>query len=630
MGKQSRLRTKHDKRRRPAILFAVLLVVSVVLSWNYFDIQSLIQQFQSFFHIAQKSLDAGSDTRGTIYDRNFKEIAVSLEKVTVCARMRELGSLQETAAKLSSVLRVDDNRILERLRGDSLRTWVVQNISEQQEETIKKLDLPGIFLTQEKARFYPQEESAAHLIGFVEADIGLAGIEYYYDSLLSRHSADREENTEHLRGFPHLVLTLDLKIQGILEKLIEDLVSRQPAARAGAFLMEAGTGALVASVQYPSFNPNNFRQYSEEILSNIFLEPLLLPIEYRRFLRDAAMLNTQNEVTGAQLPWSLVAGKENLGSQLRLWDRIGLNESPSSEFIEENRLLVAKNEMREVSSGPEQILDTVPEFLTPLQLLTTVTGLLNGGEKVKATAVSQLLDPESKKEYPLPGKKRVRPGEKTVSPETSREILRLLAGQSERGRLESISFQAENLISIDQKPFWNLRQNRLLLSVIPSDKPELVLLVVLETPSTKPEQGRAEGVNPVAAVDSVVQRIAVLQQVGMTVSDVVSPGETKKINYTANKDEGRGENRSIRLNSMLELEKGKVFPMPDLQGLSLRKALRQLQGAEVRIRIVGAGKVTAQSPKPGVALTKNSECLLTLQKEEDFQLQNLAKKQSEK
>jgi cell division protein FtsI (penicillin-binding protein 3) len=628
MGKQSRLRTKQDKRRRPAILFIVFLIAVGVFSWNHFDVQDLIRQLQTFFHIAQKSLDAGSDTRGTIYDRNYKEIAVSLEKVTVYARMREIESLQETAAKLSSVLRVDDNRIMERLQGDSLRTWVVQNISRQQEEAVRKLKMPGIFLTEEKARFYPQEESAAHLVGFVEADIGLAGIEYYYDSLLSRHSSDREENTGHLRGFPHLVLTLDLKIQGILEKLVEDLVFSQPDVRAGAFLMEAGTGAIVASVQYPSFNPNNFRQYSEEILSNLFLEPLLLPVQYRRFLRDAALLNTQNEVTGAQLPWSLVAGGESLGSQLRLWDRIGLNESPSSEFIEEDRLLATKDEMREISGEPEETFDSIPELLSPLQLMTAATGLLNGGKKVRATAVSQLLDPETKKEYPLPGKRNAGSGNKTVSPEASREILRMLADQSKKGHLDSISFQAENLVSTGRKSFWSLRQNRLLLSVIPSDQPELVLLVVLETPVVKPEVRKPPLQDPVAAFDSVVRRIAVLQQVGMTVSDVVSPGEAKKMNYTAAGVEAEERKRGSRLNSMLE--EGKVFPMPDLQGFSLRKALRLLQGAEVRIRIVGAGKVTAQSPKPGEALTKNSECLLTLQKEEDIDLQKLEKKQSVK
>lgn len=627
MGKQSRLRIQKDKRRRPAILFVILLIGVATVSWYRFDIQNLIQQLQAFFHIAQKSLDAGTDTRGTIYDRNFKEIAVSLEKVSVCARMREIKSLKETAEKLSAVLRVDVNRILERLQGDALRTWVVQNINQQQEEAVKKIELPGIFLTQEKARFYPQEEAAAHLVGFVEDDIGLAGIEYYYDSLLSRHSTDGEESPDHFRGFPHLVLTLDLKIQGILERLVQDLVARQPGARAGAFLMEAGTGAMVASVQYPSFNPNNFREYSKEILSNLFLEPLLLPIEYRRFLRDSGLLNTQKEVTGSQLPWSLVPGGDSLGSQLRLWDRIGLNDPPPPEFLEENLIVVAQNEMREISGRPEEAFDTVPEFLSPLQLLTAVACLLNGGEKVRAHAVSQLVDPETKKGYPLPGRKKITlPEQNTVRAETSREILRLLTNQSKTGQLDSFSFEAENLVSMGKTSSWSLRRNRLLLSVIPSDHPELVLLVVLETPLVKPELAKQPEQDLVKAIDSVVGRIAALQQVGMTVSDVVSPGEQKPKNYSVVQKEAEGKAATVRLNSLME--EGKVFPMPELKGLSLRKALRQLQGADVSIRIVGSGKVLEQRPKPGEILTKNTECVLTLQNEGDISLKKLERKKS--
>jgi cell division protein FtsI (penicillin-binding protein 3) len=625
MGKQSRLRIQKGKKRRPAILIVILLVGVAAVSWYRFDIGNVIQPLRAFFHIAQKSLEAGADTRGTIYDRNFKEIAVSLEKVSVCARMREIKSLKETAEKLSAVLRVDGNRILERLQGDSLRTWVVQNISQQQEEAVKKLELPGIFLTEEKARFYPQEETAAHLIGFVEDDIGLAGIEYYYDSLLSRHSTPGEESPEHFRGFPHLVLTLDLKIQGILERLVQDLVARQPDVRAGAFLMEAGTGAMVASVQYPSFNPNNFRGYSEEVLSSLFLEPLLLPVEYRRFLRDSGLLNTQKEVTGSQLPWSVVPARDSLGSQLRLWDRIGLNDPPPSEFIEENQSLIAPNEMREISGKPEEAFDTVPEFLSPLQLMTAVTCLLNGGEMIRAHAVSQLVDQETKKEYQLPGKKKPLPEQNTVSSETSREILRLLADQSTAGQLDSVSFQAENLVSIGKKSSWSLRRDRVLLSVIPSDHPELVLLVVLESPSMKPEQAKQPEQDPVKMIDSVVGRIAALQQVGMNVSDVVSPSEQKPKNYSAVEDGANGKNGTVRLNSLTE--EGKVFPMPELKGLSLRKALRQLQGAAVRVRIVGAGKVTGQQPKVGEILTKNIECVLTLQSEEDFSLKKLEKKQ---
>jgi len=624
MAKQSRLRTRKNSGRRSAILFVILLIVLAGASWYYVDFHKLFVRVRDFFDVARKSMDSGSDTRGIIYDRNFKELAVSLEKVSVCARMRDIPSPEETAAKLSSVLRVDSQQILERLQGDALRTWVVQNISQQQEESVKKLNIPGIFLSQEKARFYPQEETAAHLVGFAENDIGLSGIEYYYDSLLSRHTTVSEENADHLRGFPHLVLTIDLKIQGILEKMVENIVARQPGVKAGAYLMEAGSGAMVASVQRPSYNPNNYREYPEEVLSNLFLEPMLLPLEIRRFLRDAALLNTQYEVTGAQLPWSLIPPDESLGSQVRLWDRIGLNEPLPPEFIEDSKLLSPSSEMHEIVAKEGESFDTVPEFLTPLQLLTSVTCLLNSGEKVRARAVSQLVDPETKREYPLPGRQESLTGQQTVSNQTSREIMRLLAGQSQQGQLDSVSFEAGNLVATGKKSLWNLNRYHLQLTVVPSLHPELVLLVVVETPAIVVRANNAEDPNLAKAVDSVVERIAVLQQVGMTVSDVVSPGERQKVNYTAAIDDA-GRDRTIRVSSLSEEDK--VFPMPDLKGMSLRKALRILGRADVGIRIVGTGKVTGQEPKPGELLAKKGECVLVLQKEEAIQLKNLEKKE---
>ncbi len=623
MAKQSRLRTQKNTRRRPAILFAILLICIVVASWYHFDIQNLASQVQDFFHTAQKSLDAGNDTRGTIYDRNFKEVAVSLEKVSVCARMRELQPLQKTVSQLSSVLRIEESKIMERLQGESLKNWIVQNISRQQEEAVRKLNLPGIFLTEEKARFYPQEKTAAHLVGFVESDIGLAGIEYYYDTLLSSQTSGQEQIVQRLPGFPHLVLTLDLKIQDVLEKLVGELAAGQTGVRAGAYLMEAGTGAMVASVQYPSFNPNSFRKYSDDVLASLFLEPLLLPVGYRRFLYDSANLQTQNEVTGAFLPWSVMVASDSLGSQLRLWNRIGLNENASPEFVEENTLQAAKIDMQQVPSGSGENFDTIPERMSPLQLLTAVTCLLNGGQKVKAHAVSQLVDPVSQKEFPLGPEAKKVPSPKTVSVETSREIMRLLSSQSQRGRQDSVSYSTGNLVALGRKSSWALRQNSVLLTVIPSDNPGLVLLVVLETPSIKPEAKLWQEKDLAKAVDAVVERLVVLQQVGMNVSDVVSPGEQKMINFTAGKEEGT-KNKTNRLSALSEEEK--VILMPELKGLSLRKALRQLQGVKVKVRIVGTGKIMAQSPKAGEMLTKNTECILTLQNDEDIQLKNLEKK----
>ena len=121
---------------------------------------------------------------------------------------------------------------------------------------------------------------------------------------------------------------------------------------------EAGSGAMVASVPSSSYNPNNYREYPEEVLTNLFLEPLLLPVEIRRFFRDAALLNTRNDLRGP-LPWSLISGEENLGSQVRLWDRIVLNEPQPPEFIEDSKLLSTPSEMHEIAAKEGENLDTV-------------------------------------------------------------------------------------------------------------------------------------------------------------------------------------------------------------------------------------------------------------------------------
>jgi hypothetical protein len=295
------------------------------------------------------------------------------------------------------------------------------------------------------------------------------------------------------------------------------------------------------------------------------------------------------------------------------------------EFIEDSQMRTATGGEHEIATDSDEAFDTIPEFLTPLQLLTAVTCLVNNGEKIRAQAVAHLVDPETKKEYPLPGRKEGLVNQQTVAAQTSREILRLLAAQSRKGKIDSISFKGENVVATDNRSLWDIRKHRLLLSVVPSLHPELVLLVILETPAIQARGQKTEELDLADTVDGVIQRISALQQVGMTVSDVVSPGERKKVNYTGSQDDNVQEGR-IRVGNLAE--EGKVFSMPDLKGMSLRKALRELGRADVRIRIVGTGKVTGQDPKPGEVVAKNGECVLFLQKEEDIQVKRLQKRES--
>ena len=84
------------------------------------------------------------------------------------------------------------------LETGSLRVWVAEDINQEQESAIKKRQLPGIYLQNEQVRFYPNATYAAHLIGYVDDNIGLAGIEFFYDRLLASKAVDGQETGSHL------------------------------------------------------------------------------------------------------------------------------------------------------------------------------------------------------------------------------------------------------------------------------------------------------------------------------------------------------------------------------------------------------------------------------------------------
>jgi stage V sporulation protein D (sporulation-specific penicillin-binding protein) len=105
-------------------------------------------------------------TRGTIYDRNYKEFAISYERVSVYANIREIEDVNQVIGPLSAILETSESDLYGRMGKGRLRVWLARDISQEQEDEIKNSILQGVHLHREHIRYYPQGESAAHLIGF--------------------------------------------------------------------------------------------------------------------------------------------------------------------------------------------------------------------------------------------------------------------------------------------------------------------------------------------------------------------------------------------------------------------------------------------------------------------------------
>ncbi|MBW2460325.1 MAG: transpeptidase family protein [Deltaproteobacteria bacterium] len=216
-----------------------------------------------------------SPKRGTIYDRHGAELAVSVEVDSVWANPRELRAAGmdpvAAAARLATVLRINQERIITRLSSDRYFVWIERRITPQQAAAVRSLEVPGVHMEQEARRYYPNRQLAAHVIGFANIDgVGIEGLELSQEEHLRgsvravpaiRDRRGRVVFSEQLlddraaRG-DDVHLTIDKSIQHIAERELE-LAARTFEARAGSVVvMDPHTGEILAVANYPTFNPN--------------------------------------------------------------------------------------------------------------------------------------------------------------------------------------------------------------------------------------------------------------------------------------------------------------------------------------------------------------------------------------
>ena len=123
--------------------------------------------------------------RGTIYDRQGRELAVSVEVESVYAHPNQVEKELDAAKRLSRALGLNQKEILSKLQSKRSFVWIKRKISPDEVKRVKALGLEGVGFTTEARRYYPDREIGAHLIGFAGADNqGLEGLEKKYDSIL--------------------------------------------------------------------------------------------------------------------------------------------------------------------------------------------------------------------------------------------------------------------------------------------------------------------------------------------------------------------------------------------------------------------------------------------------------------
>src|SRR5215471_19346706 len=263
------------------ILGAVLFLWVVAVLGRLVYLQ--IIKYDFFLNLASRQHGRTIDVdprRGTIYDRNGAELAMSIDVDSVFAVPSEIPDQETTAQILGNVLNVDAQELLARLRSQRNFAWVKRKVDGDVSDRVRELNLRGIYFRREPKRFYPKRELAAQVIGYVGTDDeGLGGVELAYD--------------DDLRGIPgremifvdarrkwygrverqpdpgqNLVLTLDGTVQYIAEKELEQAMEDTKAVAGTVVVQDPRTGEILALANRPTFNPNVFNSVPKEALKN--------------------------------------------------------------------------------------------------------------------------------------------------------------------------------------------------------------------------------------------------------------------------------------------------------------------------------------------------------------------------
>ena len=227
----------------------------------------------------QRSIELGPG-RGIIYDRNGRELAMSVQVDSIFSVPTDVPDHPTAASLLARILGADAKEIQEKLDSGKSFVWLARKVDATASERVRELNLKGIYFQKEPKRFYPKRELAAQVLGYVGLDDeGLGGIELNFERslhgipgrmLISLDARRRRLGAIERQPEPgqNVVLTLDQNIQYIAERELERAMQETHAEAATLVVQNPHTGEILALANRPTFNPNTFSRVPQQQLKN--------------------------------------------------------------------------------------------------------------------------------------------------------------------------------------------------------------------------------------------------------------------------------------------------------------------------------------------------------------------------
>lgn len=642
----------------------VLLVLG--LGTRLFGLQVIDYAFYQDKALTQQTMDKIiTPSRGTIYDRNMNELAISVSCTTVCISpaTMEADQVETIARGLSQILNVDYNDIIKKAADKKsyykvIKKKVDADTVDAIRTFIKDNNLKGIELFEDSKRYYPYSTLASQVIGFTDADNnGVYGIEACCESTLkgtpgrivsARNGEGKEMNTYYEQYYDAqngqgVVTTIDLTVQQILEKYLKQAYDDNKCnVGTTGIIMNVKTGEILAMADYPNYDLNNPRtvadpeiaariaQASEDVQNSMYLQALYEQWRIRAinemyepgsvFKIITTSIALEEKVVSLSDKFFDPGYKIVSGKRISCWKAgghgsetflEGLKNSCNPVFMEVGMRIGSEAfykyvtlmglrektgiELEGEASGVFHKLQNFKTLelaiaafgqrfkITPLQLITAISGVVNNGNIMKPHIIKAYTDSKGNII-------------KTVEPQIVQQVVSTSTSQTVRYMMEQVvasgtgrnayvpGYRVGGKTGTSEKLDVKLEAGETpadkriasFIGIAPADDPQIAVLILLDEPRGALRQG-----GQIAA--PVVGRVLseVLPYIGVV--PVYTEEELAKMHIS----------------------------VPGVVNYSYTSAVAKLKNSGLTARKVGAGDtVTAQVPAAGTEIAASSEVLL--------------------
>jgi len=618
--------------------------------------------------------------RGAIYDRNMHPLAMSIPVDSAFAVPGELGDQQLAARLLSGVLGIPHEVLEARLESSRSFVWIARKLPPEKKEAVEALNLKGVYFQKENQRIYPKRDLASHVLGFVDLDEkGLGGIEYALDSQIRGKSekiivmADARQRwfdggeAQRERG-ANVILTLDEKVQYIAERELAAAMAKTHALAGTVIVMNPNNGEILALANWPKFNPNAANEVPAEARMNRAVTALYEPGSTFKLITLAAAFdqgitrpgevfdceNGAVYVAGHRIrdhkPFGMLNVAEILARSsdvgaikiaLRLgapkfYDYIrafGFGQLTGVDLPGESKGILRRlDNWSAISIGSISMGQEVG--VTPIQLISAVSAIANGGMLYKPHVVAELR--RENQLAPTEGLPAPAEPKKVIRPETAATLRRLMEGVvlEGTGKLAHLDgWTAAGKTGSAQKidpATGRYSRTQLIASFTgfaPISNPAVTILVSLDSPVGQHEGGQvaapvfrriAEQVLPYLDVPRDVPigpRLVQAAYKNREISDSATLEDFTPADFSGQPDQPPAERPATKSKVgmtqtpqvTVAVEEGGDIEVPDFSGKTMREVTEICLRLGLDPVLIGSSLATNQAPAPGAKVKRGAK-----------------------